>query len=546
MVNSERQSSFTSDGVEALKLVALRTWSRNLTAWLYVPIGIMIILLACFGIDSLIGMSSVSFPASVACLILLFLGLVLCDLVLGDRKTRAVVRIIDIPAGFALRYLNIFFTPSFILLPLSPPIGGVEVAKIIAVFLIGFVVIMAATAYLVRGLQILLGSSKRAITARAEEMGNESDGIPLTDITRGRNNSGATIPTSGTSTPRFTDESTNDLIAPQRAQDPSLIRGTGGPPEDDTTPPAIIRQNPHLQTPLPLTRPQRWAAFINSNIDRFTYLILFLFVGLPIYYGTGYAMAAQLTLTILAYFTALALPANWKRVFHPVLVSAAISVLGVYILGAIRGDSLSQSLHAFKTGTRYLDLWHGKKNLAAPGAGDILVSVLDAGIVALALPMFAYRQELKRHFFAIVIPNVSVSIGSLFGYPAVCYAIGISGERSLAFAARSLTLALATPAVQNLGGDVNTIAALAIMSGILGALVGSQMLDWMRIPEDDYVTRGVTLGGSSSAIATAVLLQTDPRAAALSSLSMSLFGIITLALTSVPAIVKAVDSLVGL
>lgn len=342
------------------------------------------------------------------------------------------------------------------------------------------------------------------------------------------------------------DESTNDLIAPQRAQDPSLIRGTGGPPEDNTTPPAAIRQNPILQTPLSLTRPQRWAAFINSNVDRFTYLILFLFVGLPIYYGTGYAMPAQLTLTIIAYFIALALPPTWKRVFHPVLVSAAATVLGVYVLGAIKGDSLSTSLHSFKTGTSYLDLWHGKKNLKAPGAGDILVSVLDAGIVALALPMFAYRQELKRHFFAIMIPNVSVSIGSLFGYPAVCYAIGISAERSLAFAARSLTLALATPAVENLKGDVNTIAALAIMSGILGALIGTQMLDWMRIPEDDYVTRGVTLGGSSSAIATAVLLQSDPRAAALSSLSMSLFGIITLALTSVPAIVKAVDSLVGL
>ena len=82
-----------------------------------------------------------------------------------------------------------------------------------------------------------------------------------------------------------------------------------------------------------------------------------------------------------------------------------------------------------------------------------------------------------------MIPNVSVSIGSLFGYPAVCYAIGISAERSLAFAARSLTLALATPAVENLKGDVNTIAALAIMSGILGALIGTQMLDWMRIPE---------------------------------------------------------------
>lgn len=546
MGDNHGHSSLASDGLEALRLVVHRTWSRNLTAWLYVPIGIMIILFACFGIDSLIEMSSVSFPASVACLILLFLGLILCDVVVGDRKTRAVVKVIDIPAGFALRYLNIFFTPSFILLPLSPPIGGIEVAKIIAVFLIGFVIVMAATAYFVRGLQLLLGSSKRAITARAEEMGGESDGIPLTDVTPRRNNSEATISTSGTSTPRFMDESTNDLIAPQRAQDPSLIRGTGGPPEDNTTPPAAIRQNPILQTPLSLTRPQRWAAFINSNVDRFTYLILFLFVGLPIYYGTGYAMPAQLTLTIIAYFIALALPPTWKRVFHPVLVSAAATVLGVYVLGAIKGDSLSTSLHSFKTGTSYLDLWHGKKNLKAPGAGDILVSVLDAGIVALALPMFAYRQELKRHFFAIMIPNVSVSIGSLFGYPAVCYAIGISAERSLAFAARSLTLALATPAVENLKGDVNTIAALAIMSGILGALIGTQMLDWMRIPEDDYVTRGVTLGGSSSAIATAVLLQSDPRAAALSSLSMSLFGIITLALTSVPAIVKAVDSLVGL
>jgi hypothetical protein len=66
-----------------------------------------------------------------------------------------------------------------------------------------------------------------------------------------------------------------------------------------------------------------------------------------------------------------------------------------------------------------------------------------------------------------------------------------------------------------------------------------------RFP-DDYVTRGVTLGGNSSAIATAVLLVSDPRAAALSSLSMSLFGIITLTLTSVPVIVKAIDSLVDL
>ena len=60
------------------------------------------------------------------------------------------------------------------------------------------------------------------------------------------------------------------------------------------------------------------------------------------------------------------------------------------------------------------------------------------------------------------------------------------------------------------------------------------------------MTRGVTLGANSSAIATALLLATDPRAAALSSLSMGLFGTATVALTSIPPVVQVVSSLVGL
>ncbi|TVY80701.1 Plastidal glycolate/glycerate translocator 1-like chloroplastic protein [Lachnellula suecica] len=542
------------DGIEALKLVARLSWKRNVTAWLYVPVGVLVILLACFGFDSLIGLSSVSFPASVALLVVLFFGLMICDWILGDRKTRALVNVIDIPAGWALRYINIFFTPSFVLLPLSPPIGGAEVGKIIAVFLIGFVVMVAVTAWLVRGLQLLMGSSKRAITERAEEMGNESDAIPLANAVSSRHESEVNLP-SGTTNPALTggtftppglvEDMANDLIAPQRTQDPSLIRGTGGPPDHDASL-NTARNSPPLQAPLPLTRPQRWAAFINLNFDRITYTIIFLFVGLPIYYTTGYAMPAQLAFNVLAYFAALALPPRWKQFLHPVLVSSAITILGVWILGLIRGENLTQILTSYKTGTTYLDLWHGETSLPLPGAGDIFGSVLDASIVALALPMFSYRQELKRHFFAIVIPNVTISVGSLFGYPALCYAIGISSTRSLAFAGRSLTLALATPATKNLGGDVNTNAALAIMSGILGVLIGPRILEWLRIPEDDYVTRGVTLGGNSSAIATALLLVSDPRAAALSSLSMTLFGIITLALTSVPPIVQAIKSLVDL
>jgi hypothetical protein len=79
-----------------------------LTAWVFIPVGVLIILLACFGVNSLIGLSSVSFPASVACLIVLFLGLIVLDMIIGDRKTRAVVNIIDVPVSTSLFYIKIF------------------------------------------------------------------------------------------------------------------------------------------------------------------------------------------------------------------------------------------------------------------------------------------------------------------------------------------------------------------------------------------------------------------------------------------------------
>lgn len=323
-------------------------------------------------------------------------------------------------------------------------------------------VMLAITAYIVRGLQLLLGSSKRAITERAEEMGAESDEIPLAET-----RPPSILPPSLT-------PSTLTLPAP------SLAPGSTNPPSPPPEPVAPL-QPP--QTPLPLTRPQRWAAKLNPYLDTIVYLVIFLFIGLPIYYATSYAMPAQLTLTVLFYFLACSIPPTYRRFLHPVLVASALTILGVWVLGAIRGDTLKEVLGSYKRGAGYLAFWHNTKGLSAPGAGDIFASILDASIVALALPMYNYRSELKRHFFAIVVPNVTLAVLTLFIYPPLCFSIGITPARSLSFAARSLTLALAIPATENLDGDVNTVAALAITSGILGALIGNRLLRLLRIPK---------------------------------------------------------------
>ncbi|KAF2489428.1 hypothetical protein BU16DRAFT_531730 [Lophium mytilinum] len=537
-----RQPSVVKDAATAALLVARSSGHRMIAAWIYVPAGVLIVLLACFGVESLIGLSSVSFPASVACMIILFFALIICESLLGDRKIKRVVNLVDVPGGFALRYINILFSPSFILLPLSSPIGGIEIAKIIGVFVIGYFAMTAFTAYLVRGLQYILGTSKRAMTERAEELGTRGEDIPLTHSRSPSEPS--TEPPSVAPSVLSLSSPIEGLQAPLRAQDPSQITGTGGPPEATPMLPqessTAIRQDP-----VPLTRAQKWAAFINVHLDTLSYIAIFVFIGVPIYYSTSYAMPIQLSFNIIAYFIALKLPAKWRRFLHPVLVSSLITVLGIWIFALIRGDSLTHALHAYKTGTKYTQLWQGKANLPRPGAGDLFGTILDVSIVALALPMFQYRHELRRHFLPILLPNTLLALASLFSYPPLCHALGIAPTRSLSFASRSLTLALAQPATANLGGDLSLVAVLCIVSGILGVLLGPAMLRIMRIPDDDYITRGVTLGANSSAMATALLLASDPRAAAFSSLSMSLFGTVTVALTSVPVVVRVVARLAG-
>lgn len=217
---------------------------------------------------------------------------------------------------------------------------------------------------------------------------------------------------------------------------------------------------------------------------------------MPVYYAAGYAMPLHLTVTVLMYYAALSLPLKWKQVLHPVIVSVFLTVFVIWVFGLTQGRQLSPVLQEYSTGLKYLQLWEHTGTRAPstlPGAGDLLGTVLDASIVSLALPMYQYRRELVEHFAAIVLPNIVLSVGSLYAYPTLCVAVGISATRSLAFASRSLTLALAIPATENLGGDRNTVAAVAIMSGIVGALVGGKVLSWLRIPEGEFLHNSLSV-----------------------------------------------------
>lgn len=365
------------------------------------------------------------------------------------------------------------------------------------------------TAYMTRGLQLITGSHKKAQATRAEELGPQDDEVDLTR-TPPPQDSDPSIST-GVSAQASAVALDDLLIAPpdqshgpNHIHQPVAEHGGGGGPRNhnnnNSTPPeppspASSPPPPPLPPQAPPTPPRArlWAALIQGHLDTITYLVVLLFIGLPVYYATGYAMPLHLSFTVLMYLAALSLPAGWKQVLHPVIVSALLTVLGIWVLGLIHHQQLKPVLEDYTTGNKYLQLWQhataaadkggGEEARRMPGAGDILSTVLDASIVSLALPMYQYRRELVEHFVAIVVPSVVLSVGSLYAYPSVCVAVGISAGRSLAFASRSLTLALAIPATANLGGDERTVAAVAIMSGVVGALVGGRVLWLLGIPE---------------------------------------------------------------
>lgn len=129
---------------------------------------------------------------------------------------------------------------------------------------------------MVRGLQRVLGSSKRAMVERAEEMGDEDDAIPLTE------------PSATTQASDLAAIPIADMVVPEPTRDPSSIRGTSISCQNPASSTMMPRISLASQAPLPLTRPQRWATFINFNFDIIVYMLIFVFGGLPTYYGAGY------------------------------------------------------------------------------------------------------------------------------------------------------------------------------------------------------------------------------------------------------------------
>lgn len=613
--------------------------------YVLVPIGVLLVMCLLYGVDRLIkNCIKVTFPASVAVMLINFAFM---SLLAAFKRpyVEIYLSVIDVPLSWALRWMNIFFTPAFVTLPLSPWISYKEALLIVAVFVIGYLVAFTLLAYITILGQKVMGSLKfKSVFVRQDELQNgmengsrfapssqykrndsissSNGGVNEDNHVDGDNSSDSTIrlffgdsneldfhdplvnlaSNSGLSLSRV-----NSIVAPSMASEilskhehshhdgdridqaediievGSSRRARASAPPNNRHPgngllqrlqPARHKNNEILSTVTAdstdsrsicqraITRQYSKQTDLYFSLNMWELHLHHVLYGLG-FFATIFTYYFQWYIMPFHFFTAVCMfmiitdspfiinRPRLKKFAHPVICSVALTWIVMLISVMIKHRKIVyflRELRSYKTGRTYLHLFDTTKygHHEWPGAGDIFSSCMDVSIVGLSLPMYTYRKDLKKHFFSMVPPIMLFTAVSLLLYPLICYKIGISSLRSIGFAGRSVTLALGTPMIANLGGDQTVMAVTTVMSGVVGALTGGRMFDFIRVPEEDYVTRGLALGCNCGAIATAYLLGVDRRAAAISSLSFVFYGALMVILSAIGPIKQFVHEIVGL
>lgn len=208
-----------------------------------------------------------------------------------------------------------------------------------------------------------------------------------------------------------------------------------------------------------------------------------------------------LTVTLLAWLAADALAKASGR--HP-------AVNAVLIAAAIVGAMLLAS------GTSYRAYFDG---------AQFIHFLLGPATVALGIPLYRNRALVLRNLvpmMAALIAGALVSIGSAVGIAA---ALGAPRDVLASLAPKSVTTPVAMAVSERIGGQPSLTAALVILTGILGAVMVTPLMNALGMR--DYAARGFAAGLAAHGIGTARAFTVDTVAGTFAGIALGLNALVT-------------------
>jgi len=388
----------------------------------------------------------------------------------------------------------------------------------------------------------------------------------------------------------------------------SSLRDGQSTPVDETT------EQSQTCIPPSSSTTTRWSALCTWALHNPLLLLFWLLtitVGLPLRYAAGHDTTLSICIMFSSWLTSLAVQGaikthqtlrSWLRtllfgISNAVLWTSLAMVIYVFTDAAVSDRPVHDMLSALQTGTPVSEILAHLDTAPLPptlAAGDLALSILNAGLVAWGLKLYEYRRQLlSRAGLTVFLVSSLLALMNVAVGPLFAHTVGLRpASRDIAFAARSVTIALANPVMVILKGDEGLNAAMVVVSGILyqmglGFGVGAWLekrLSWKfggkqqitntppptsnhttatsrrdieaqapeistdsRLPNNAIhprnvhdprtVAAGVTIGINSAAMGTAYLYETKSDAAPYSALSMIALGIMTVGISAIKPLV---------
>lgn len=146
--------------------------------------------------------------------------------------------------------------------------------------------------------------------------------------------------------------------------------------------------------------------------------------------------------------------------------------------------------------------------------------LLGPATVALALPLWEARAHVRRAALPMLAALVAGSGTAVVSVILIAKGFGVGEEVLASLAPKSVTAPVALGISEAVGGSPTLTAVLVILTGIIGAVVATPLLNAMGMR--DWRARGFAVGVAAHGIGTARAFQVNPVAGAFAGLGMGL------------------------
>lgn len=153
--------------------------------------------------------------------------------------------------------------------------------------------------------------------------------------------------------------------------------------------------------------------------------------------------------------------------------------------------------------------------------------LLGAGVVALGLPLWRNRVAVRRNLLPMCAALAAGSLTAIGTAVATAWALGAPREVLASVAAKSVTAPIAMALTESIGGIPALAAVLVVLTGVLGAIVVTPLMNALGIR--DFAARGFAVGVASHGIGTARAFHVSEEAGTFAGIAMGLNGAMTAA-----------------